>query len=141
MTMEERKKIRLCIVSRMRDDVGEMHETKTAHRGLLQRTARGVMIEYDEEQDGEKAHIELTCEGTHAQMVRRGMTSARLVFDPGKRTSSAYVTMYGEIPVAVDTRRVALLGDALGGKLTLDYAVYVGGEKTSDALLDILWRA
>ena len=139
--MDEKKKIRLCIVSRMRDDVGEMHETKSAHRGLLAKTACGVILEYDEEQDGEKAHIELKCENAHAQMLRKGMTSARLVFEPGKRTSSAYVTMYGEIPVAVDTRKVMLLGDELGGRLTLDYAVYVGGEKTSDALLEITWKA
>lgn len=139
--MDEKKKIRLCIISRMRDDVGEMHETKTAHRGLLTKTATGVILEYDEEQDGEKAHIELTCEGAKAQMLREGMTSARLVFEPGKRTSSAYVTIYGEIPVAVQTRKVQMLGDALGGTLTLDYAVYVGGDKTSDALLNVTWKA
>ena len=139
--MDEKKKIRLCIVSRMRDDAGEMHETKTAHRGLLTKTANGVILEYDEEQDGEKAHIELTCEGAKAQMLRKGMTSARLVFEPGKRTSRAYVTIYGEIPVAVQTRKVQLLGDELGGTLTLDYAVYVGGDKTSDALLQITWKA
>jgi len=139
--MEEKKKIRLCIVSRMRDDAGEMHETKNAHRGLLAKTARGVILEYDEEQDGERAHIELTCQGECAQMLRRGMTSARLVFEPGRRTNSAYVTMYGEIPVAVDTRRVSLLGDETGGRMTLAYAVFVGGEKTSDALLEISWRA
>ncbi|MBR5288899.1 MAG: DUF1934 domain-containing protein [Clostridia bacterium] len=139
--MEEKKKIRLCIVSRMRDDVGELHETKNAHRGLLTRTAQGVILEYDEDQDGEKAHIELTCESRRAQMLRRGMTSAQLVFEPGRRTASAYVTMYGEIPVAIETRRVALLGDELGGRLTLDYAVFVGGEKTSDTLLDVTWKA
>ena len=31
--------------------------------------------------------------------------------------------------------------DELGGTLTLDYAVYVGGDKTSDALLQITWKA
>ncbi len=139
--MDEKKKIRLCIVSRMRDDLGEMHETKTAHRGVITKNAAGCILEYDEEQDGERAHIALTCEQGRAEMLRTGMTSARLVFEPGKRTASAYVTIYGEIPVAVDTRRVTMLGDELGGKLTLDYAVYVGGEKTSDALLEIAWRA
>ena len=139
--MEEKKKIRLCIISRMRDDQGETHEIKSAHRGWLRSTAQGFTLEYDEEQDGEKAHIELTCEGTRAQMLRKGMTSARLVFEPGKRTSSAYVTIYGEIPVSVDTRRVAMLGDETGGKMTLDYAVYVGGEKTADTLLEAAWRA
>jgi len=139
--MEEKKKIRLCIISHMRDDQGEMHEIKTAHRGWLCSAAQGFILEYDEEQDGEKAHIELTCEGTRAQMLRKGMTSARLVFEPGKRTSSAYVTIYGEIPVSVDTKRVAMLGDETGGKITLDYAVFVGGEKTADTLLEAAWRA
>ena len=55
--MEEKKKVRLCIISRMRDDEGQMHETKTAHRGLLSKTANGMVLEYDEEQDGEKAHM------------------------------------------------------------------------------------
>ena len=138
--MEEKKKIRLCIVSRMRDDAGEMHETKNAHRGLLAKTARGVILEYDEEQDGERAHIELTCQGECAQMLRRGMTSARLVFEPGRRTNSAYVTMYGEIPVAVDTRRVDIQESGRGGDLLLDYDVYMGGERTSSARMEITWR-
>ena len=139
--MEEKKKVRLCIISRMRDDAGEMHEIKTAHRGLLQKTTGGVVLEYDEDQDGEKAHIELTCEGARAQMLRKGMTSARLVFEQGRRTSSAYVTIYGEIPVAVQTRKVQMLGDELGGKIMLDYAVFVGGDKTADTLLEAMWRA
>jgi len=139
--MEERKKIRLCIVSRMRDDMGEMHEMKNAHRGLFCKTAGGVMLEYDEEQEGERAHIELTCDGARAQMLRKGMTSARLVFEQGRRTSSAYVTIYGEIPVAVQTRKVQMTGDELGGKIILDYAVYVGGDKTADTLLEAMWRA
>lgn len=139
--MTDAKKARLMIVSRMRDDEGKLHETKNAHRGTIAKTAGGVVIEYDEDQDGERAHIALTCEGVHAEMLRKGMTSARLVFEPGRRTASAYVTIYGEIPVAVDTRRVTMLGDEAGGKMTLDYAVYVGGDKTSDALLEITWRA
>ena len=139
--MEEKKKVRMCIISRMRDDAGDVNEINNAHRGWLSKTAGGVILEYDEEQDGERAYIEVTCEGGRAQMIRKGMTSARLVFEPGKRTSSAYVTMYGEIPVAVDTRRVTMIGDEAGGKMTLDYAVYVGGDKTADTMLEILWRA
>lgn len=139
--MEEKQKIRLCIVSRMRDDQGDVHQTKTAHRGLLTKTAKGVTLEYDEDQDGEKAHIALTCEGARAEMLRKGMTSARLIFEPGRRTASAYVTIYGEIPVAVDTRKAVMLGDEISGRMMLDYAVFVGGEKTSDALLEITWRA
>ncbi len=139
--MTDQTKVRLCIASRMRDDAGQVHEIKNAHRGMLEAAAQGWIIEYDDEQDGERAHIRLTCSGVRAEMLRRGETSAKLVFETGKRTASAYVTMYGEIPVEVDTRRVTLIGDAQGGKLTLDYAVYVGGDKTADTQLCVTWRA
>ena len=138
--MTEQTKVRLCIVSRMRDDEGQTHEIKNAHRGLLRKTPQGVILEYDEDHDGERAHIELTCEPKRAQMLRKGMTSAKLIFESGRRTSSAYVTLYGEIPVAVDTRRIDLLSDEAGGRLTLDYALYVGGDKTADTLLKVIWR-
>jgi hypothetical protein len=50
------------------------------------------------------------------------------------------VTIYGEIPVAVDTRRVEIEKSEQGGELRLDYDVYMGGERTSSARMDITWR-
>jgi uncharacterized beta-barrel protein YwiB (DUF1934 family) len=50
------------------------------------------------------------------------------------------VTIYGEIPVAVDTRSVEIEVDDKGGDLRLDYDVYMGGERTSRAKMDITWR-
>ena len=138
--MEEKKKVRLCIISRMRDDEGRMHETKTAHRGLLSKTANGMALEYDEEQDGEKARITLSAQGKAARMLRRGMTSAELRFIPGERTSSAYVTLYGDIPVMIDTRSVSLVDEARGGVLALDYDCYVSGEMTYSTRFELTWR-
>lgn len=139
--MTLKKKVRLCITSNMRDDAGQLHTMKYARRGVLKAVQTAYTLEYDDEQDGEKAHITLTADAGRAQMVRRGMTSACLSFEPGRRTASAYVTMYGEIPVAVDTHKVCVLGDENGGSLTLDYDVYMGGEKTSSAVFEVAWRA
>ena len=75
-----------------------------------------------------------------ARMLRKGMMSGRLAFVPGQRMPGSYVTIYGEIPVAVDTRRVGILRSTEGGSLTLDYDVYMGGEKTSSAVMEITWR-
>ena len=68
------------------------------------------------------------------------MTSAVLTFIPGQRTSSAYVTMYGELPVMIDTRQVLLTRAENGGDLLLGYDVYVGGEMTARTELRVTWR-
>lgn len=131
---------RLRILSRMTDPQGETHEMRSARRGTLTRTGGRIAIEYDDEQDGEKARITLETDGKSARMRRRGMTSAELRFEPGARTSSAYVTMYGEMPVAVATRHVNLEEAAEGGTLRLDYDVFVGGEKTASTRFELTWR-
>ncbi len=137
---DELTNVRIRAVSRMTDPQGETHEIKSARRGTLTRADGRVSIEYDEERDGEKARITLESDGRDARMLRRGLTSARLCFEPGKRTHSAYVTMYGEIPVAVQTQGVTLEENAAGGTLRLDYDVFVGGERTARTRFELTWR-
>ena len=144
--MSEEKKVRLRIVSRLTQFDGEVMETKNARTGLMRIEGGAVALEYDDAQDDERAHIILEMNAgrmpgeNRARMVRKGMTSAQLTFLPGQKVSSSYVTIYGEIPVAVDTRRVTILRQENGGCLTLDYDVYMGGEKTSSALMEVTWR-
>lgn len=134
-------KARLRIVSRMTDPQGETNEMRSARRGTVAREGERLTIAYDEERDGEKARITLETDGRRARMRRRGMTAAELIFEPGSRTSSAYITLYGEIPVAVYTRSVYVEGDVAGGTLKLDYDAYAGGEKTASTRLELTWRA
>lgn len=144
--MTEEKKARLRIISRMTEPDGDVHEIKNARSGLVKQTVDGIVLEYDDVQDEEKAHIVLTMKPgrmpgeNRARMQRRGMVSSMLTFLPGQKTASSYVTIYGEIPVAVDTRRVSIQQDERGGVLSLDYDVYMGGERTSSALMEITWR-
>jgi len=144
--MTEQQKIRMRIVSKMTDGEGNTFETKNARRGVLNAVNDGFELEYDDEQEGERAHIVLsvhkgqTQRENWAQMNRRGMMSGKLMFRPGERIAGSYVTIYGEIPVAVDTRRVIAEQTAGGGRLMLDYDVYMGGERTSRAVMEITWR-
>ncbi|MBQ2990019.1 MAG: DUF1934 domain-containing protein [Clostridia bacterium] len=138
--MNEAKKARLRVVSLMRDPYGDKNEIKNAHVGTCLDDGEEVTLEYDDVQDGERAHITLRAAQGRAEMVRKGMTSARLVFLPGQRTSSAYVTMYGEIPVMVETRQVIVARAQNGGDLLLNYDVYVGGEMTARTELRVTWR-
>ena len=144
--MSEAKKARIRIISRLTEPDGDVHEIKNARSGLVKATADGTVLEYDDVQDDEKAHIVLTMKAgrtekeNRARMQRRGMVSSQLTFLPGQKIASSYVTMYGEIPVAVNTRRVEIQESAAGGDLVLDYDVYMGGEITSSARMEITWR-
>ena len=144
--MSEAKKARIRIISRLTEPDGDVHEIKNARSGLLKATADGTVLEYDDVQDEEKAHIVLTMKAgrtakeNRARMQRRGMVSSQLTFLPGQKIASSYVTMYGEIPVAVNTRRVEIQESEAGGDLLLDYDVYMGGEITSSARMEITWR-
>ena len=135
------QKVRLRIMSVMTDPQGERHETKHARLGVLREVRGSVVLTYEDEQDGERAHVVLTASADSAQMRRVGAMSGMLRFEPGERTSSVYATDYGEIPVSVFTRQVALETRTDGGDLHLDYDVYVGGEKTSSAVMVITWKA
>ena len=144
--MTEEKKVRMRVVSRLTEPDGDVHEIKNARSGMLRETADGIVLEYDDVQDEEKAHIILTMhpgrneKENRARMQRRGMVSSVLSFMPGQKMASSYVTIYGEIPVAVDTRRVVIDRSEKGGVLLLDYDVYMGGERTSSARMEITWR-
>ena len=138
--MSEKKKARLRVVSLMYDPDGDRNEIKNAHVGTVCEDGETIVLEYDDVQDGERAHIELHCAKGRAKMVRKGMTNAVLTFLPGQRTSSAYVTMYGELPVMLDTRQVLLSREENGGDLLLGYDVYVGGDMTARTELRVTWR-
>ena len=139
--MEEVKKARLRILSVMRDPDGEKNEIKHASAGTFRMDGDEVVLEYDDvQEDGERAHIELRAAQGRAQMLRKGMTSAKLTFLAGQRTASAYVTMYGEIPVKIDARQVLVLHTENGGDILLGYDVYVGGEMTARTELRVTWR-
>lgn len=144
--MSEEKKVRLRIVSSMQEPQGEIYETKHARRGILRCDQEEIMLEYDDEQEQERAHIVLsilpgrTAAEHRVKMQRKGMTSGVLTFLPGQKVSSCYVTMYGEIPIQIDTRRISVAQQKDGGALQLDYDVYMGGERTSSANMEITWR-
>lgn len=144
--MMEEKRARIRVISRLTGTDGEAQEIKNARSGVLRPVEGGFALEYDDEQDGEKAHIVLTMKPgrtareNRARMQRKGMVSSVLHFLPGEKTASRYVTPYGEIPVAVDTREVEIGARENGGELRLSYDVYMGGERTSGARMEITWR-
>ena len=138
--MNEAKKARMRIVSEMIDPQGAKETIRNARTGTLREEGGALVLEYDDEQSGERAHILLTALPGEARMERRGMTRAMLRFVPGERTGGAYMTLYGEIPVQIDTQSVKLTHAEGGGELELRYDVYAGGDLTAHTHLTVTWR-
>ena len=88
--MSEGKKARIRVVSRLVEPDGDAHEIKNARSGLLRPAPDGWVLEYDDVQDEEKAHIVLTMqpERGHVRMQRMGMVSSVLDFVPGEKIAS-----------------------------------------------------
>jgi len=124
----------------MTDPTGARDAIRNARVGSYAREGEEVVLEYDDEQNGERAHIILRATARQARMERRGMTRAALRFVPGERTGGAYQTLYGEIPVQIDTRSVRLTSMENGGELELRYDVYAGGDLTAHTRLTVTWR-
>lgn len=77
---ERRARIRL--LAKMTDPQGHVHETKHARAGICRMQDGGILLEYDEEQEGERAHVVLTAGSRQAAMRRRGGMSGTLRFVP-----------------------------------------------------------
>lgn len=133
-------KARVRIVSRMTDPQGGIHEEKHARAGALTQENGGICLTYDDMQDGVRAHVVLSATTQAAQMQRTGEMTGALRFVPGQRVAGTYATAYGEIPVATFTHGVTLERTEAGGRLLLAYDVFVGGERTAFAEMDISWR-
>ena len=80
--MSEAKKARLRVVSLMRDPYGDKNEIKNAHIGTCSDDGSEIVLTYEDVQDGERAHVTIKAVPGRAEMLRRGMTSARLTFLP-----------------------------------------------------------
>ena len=138
--MQNEKQIRLRVVSVMTEPDGTRHESKTVHRGTLRAAAEGLEIAYEQVDDGVRARISLTQTADGVQMRRMGEMTGALHFQPGGKTPGLYGTAYGDIPVAVYTREVAVEENERGGEMRLDYDVFVGGDRTAATVMTLTWR-
>ena len=68
---------------------------------------------------------------------KRGDTSARMVFRPGKSTCFDYHTPYGALPMAVHTRAASWQVTGTGGRVELDYGLSVADGAEERVKLEI----
>lgn len=71
---------------------------------------------------------------------RSGLTDSRMVFEAGRKAEVFYRTAAGLMDMAVDTREYACEVTADGGRVSLDYDLYIAGQRVGRNELEMRWR-
>ncbi len=111
-------------VRSVRELDGEKESCDTAAEGVLRREGEKLTLTYFA--DGGRAV--LTARPECVVLERTGEIASKMVFRPGRRCLSDYVTPYGAMPMAVTTRRLEHRLTGEGGELVLEYELELGGD-------------
>ena len=114
-----------------------------AGQGELLETEGGYVLRYWEQEGSGLEGTETALEIQPGQIVltRTGAVRSQMVFRKGHRHLSSYETPYGEMSLAVHTRRMEIALDSQGGEIQLEYAIEMGGQLAGVNLFRIkLWE-
>ena len=93
--------------------------------GTLRDLEGALEVSYQEteltDMDGTTTSIIL--QGNQVTLMRNGPVCSQMVFEQGRRHLSVYATPYGNLEIAVFTRRLGNHLTAEGGTLEIDYAL------------------
>lgn len=138
--MDGKRQAVIHMVSESPDDRMEVSLT-----GDAQRQDETVLLHWAErlpEDDGlsQETFVSLRARPGHAMMQRRGPWSVSMIFEPGAARESVYHTAYGDLPITVAGREVAVGFGADGGRITIAYGLTVRGGSPDPRRMTIEWR-
>ena len=70
-------------------------------------------------------------------LIREGTTSAVMNFEKNKEESSLYNTPYGMLEIKIDTINLDIDMDDIGGDVSIDYKMSLGGQKALSTFLKV----
>ncbi len=121
-------------------DAGKENETiEVIVPGFYYFKAGKHYILYEEiDEDGRvtKNQIKI-CEDKRVEIRKRGILTAHMIFETGKKTQTCYQTPYGQMQVAMETRRNLI---TIGEKricIEIDYSLEVNQNPFSDCRIEI----
>ncbi|MBR1811913.1 MAG: DUF1934 domain-containing protein [Clostridia bacterium] len=139
---DDKHNVLVKIVSQQTSDVGD-DTSEVITTGLLTLLDDGAFrLEYDEILGEDSA--KMTCRskitaGNDGVILfeRFGPYMTRMLFEPDKRYTSAYITPYGELSFGIYTKTAIAERDALAAAIRLEYTIDNGGELISKNAMTI----
>lgn len=116
----------------MTDEEGGNVEVVTA--GDYYRRGGRHYVLYDEVVEGMSGHISNTIKiGENSlEVLKRGLTNTRMVFEKGKKTLTRYQTPYGILDLGILAREVQIEESEESIDVTVDYVLEVNEEQLAE---------
>ncbi len=116
----------------MADEEGGNVEVVTA--GDYYRRGGRHYVLYDEVVEGMSGHISNTIKiGENSlEVLKRGLTNTRMVFEKGKKTLTRYQTPYGILDLGILAREVQIEESEESIDVTVDYVLEVNEEQLAE---------
>ena len=116
---------------------GETQTVESRFRGECSARGEKLLLSYDEPENHGRTLVKI--EPLRAVIQRNGDARSQMYFEPGTRLKSAYQIAEGAFDIETETRRYDLSVTEDGGRLRLDYILYINGQKMSDNILTLNW--
>lgn len=117
------KEVILNITSTHQQPDSEGEHIDLITHGTLRDLEGALEVSYQETEltDMEGTTSSIIVQGRQVTLLRNGPVSSQMVFEQGRRHLSVYATPYGNLEIAVTTRRLENNLTAEGGSLEIDY--------------------
>lgn len=117
-----------------RDEDGNETTSETVVRGEYYEKSGSRYLFYEELPEEETGAVKHTikCRGNVLELTKKGVVSARMVFEPGQTHMTDYVTSYGMVQFGVKTHRVLTVAEEDFFEIRAKYALTAGEDILSE---------
>ena len=112
------------------EDMGRDHTDLTVD-GVLENTAEGWTLSYDQAAENEQTHTEFEIGAQRVVLRRSGTLKSEMVFEVGKTHTTVYELPFGALSMEVSTDSIRQKLSERGGLLEIRYRIAVGEQMRS----------
>lgn len=120
------------------ENTGDNVEVMAVGKHYIKKNKHYLLYDEIEDENQEKTSNIIRFNDDIVEIVRKGQTSGKLVFEENKRKQSLYSTPMGDLLIEILTENISVKEQETGDvSLKVDYQIHIDGNKVSDNQIEI----
>ncbi|MBQ7781964.1 MAG: DUF1934 domain-containing protein [Lachnospiraceae bacterium] len=112
-------------------------QTITAAEYYERNNSRYVLFEETDEESGQKTKGMLKFKDNLLEVTKSGFVNVHMIFEENKKSLTDYATLFGNILIGIDTRKITLTEEEHKICLDVEYALEANYEFLADCKINI----
>lgn len=112
-------------------------QTITAAEYYERNNSRYVLFEETDEESGQKTKGMLKFKDNLLEVTKSGFVNVHMIFEENKKSLTNYATLFGDILIGIDTRKITLTEEEHKICLDVEYALEANYEFLADCKINI----